>query len=100
MCVERIFKRVTSDMMVTMSVFEIYQEKVRDLLAQSTGAHQLHLGPSGVRSFPEYEAVLWLITESWAYLGTDQQHAGAGPGGGGGRRGMGGGSQPAMLDRD
>ncbi|KAF4754453.1 Kinesin-like protein kif22, partial [Perkinsus olseni] len=34
MCVERIFKRVTSDMMVTMSVFEIYQEKVRDLLAQ------------------------------------------------------------------
>ncbi|KAF4737318.1 Kinesin-like protein kif22, partial [Perkinsus olseni] len=67
MCVERIFKRVTSDMMVTMSVFEIYQEKVRDLLAQST----------------------------------DQQHAGAGPGGGGGgRRGIGGGSQPAMLDRD
>ncbi|KAF4667601.1 Kinesin-like protein kif22 [Perkinsus olseni] len=65
MCVERIFKRVTSDMMVTMSVFEIYQEKVRDLLAQST----------------------------------DQQHAGAGPGGGG-RRGIGSGSQPAMLDRD
>ncbi|KAF4666583.1 Kinesin-like protein kif22, partial [Perkinsus chesapeaki] len=50
MCVERIFKRLTSDMMVTMSVFEIYQEKVRDLLAQSTDQHHGPVGRRGVGS--------------------------------------------------